>query len=243
MSERIDQWAVYDGDRSLAAFISREAAVEWIGGNAKLRLVHRVELRENDEITPKGKLAEVQKLLGEMTDRALKAEAATHADDAVDPVRTFKIGDRVREILYPENAGTVIDINDDGLRMKWDDGVEGRDHWDANTFEYADGRKAPKSESNAAGRPTATEVNMRAMSSDYESRLKAMTARASAAESALNDAAGKYERETAAKLLVEVYCSNCADNGDYSDEVANATSVAALLRSHYFPPAKEVSNG
>lgn len=174
MSERIDQWAAYCGERSMAAFSSREAAVEWIGGNPSLRLVHRIELRDNDEITPKGKLAEVDKICGEMTDRALKAERELNA--------------AIERASNAEIANVRIAL--DATKAKAE-----RDEWKS---------------------------------------------RALAAESALNDAAAKYERETAAKLLVEVYCSNCADNGDYSDEVANATSVAALLRSHYFPPAKEV---
>lgn len=60
-------------------------------------------------------------------------------------------------------------------------------------------------------------------------------ARALAAESKIDDAGAKFERWTAAKLLAQAYCGNCADNGDYEDEIENATSVAALLRSHYFP--------
>ena len=79
-------------------------------------------------------------------------------------------------------------------------------------------------------------ADAQAMCADAQSDAQASKKRALSAESQLNDAAAKFERWTAAKLLAALVTRGTPHIGQ--KETEPLLSLARQLRSHYFP-AKE----
>jgi len=250
MSERMERWAVVNkNDKIVGYYSTREDAWRatqrdgWQG----YRVIHLVELRENERIGVDLGLEKREPLVPEMS----VADRIETSGERVEPVRTFKVGDRVRLLpgcvkdgvreSHVGSAGTIAGVVDTGFRlqMDYDEGV-----WYVNkeNIEHIKTRLIPERELNAAiERASNAEianvhialelVNVKAERDEWKSR-------ALAAESALNDAAAKFEREQAGRIFGRKFVTNGGMKGTYT--LHEAIHGAKELRSHYFPPAKEV---
>lgn len=166
-------------------------------------------------------------------------------------VRVFKVGDRVRHVKNAEWIGTVVEAKNcpaDRAPVLWADEIDGTHYVLTSYLELLTPTNPPmapwsvvddarKERDAAIERAEKAEAALQGAEFAHEAaskNAKGWHDRALSAESQLNDAAAKFERWAAVRLWA-------ADISHAPGApMSRAIKSAADLRSHYFPPAKEV---